>query len=151
MENNENVIPLNDKPADNGPTTVPQPTADVYFTANDNVIRDLLSDEVRYHSPPGYCINESPGQAIWMRRALLNWLREVCEHRNSEAEVLAHTAQLVDRFVHRTSTDKREYQLIGAACYLISSKLKETVPVSIERLVQYTDFSVTKQDLLVSP
>lgn len=150
MEDNENVIPLNDKPADNGPTTVPQPPLDVYFTGNENVISDLLFDEIRYHSFPGYCVNESLGQAIWMRRALLNWLREVCEHRNTEPEVLAHTAQLIDRFVRLNRTDKRDYQLVGSACFLISSKLKETIPVSVERMVQYTDFSVTKQDLLVS-
>uniref|UniRef100_A0A0V0JAT6 G1/S-specific cyclin-D2 n=1 Tax=Schistocephalus solidus TaxID=70667 RepID=A0A0V0JAT6_SCHSO len=154
MENDENVCSSHvhshekHKDAQNGPITVPLSAVDTYFTANENVIRDLLFDAVRYHSFPAYCVYEPPAHAIWMRRALLNWLREVCEHRNTEVEVLAHTAQLIDRFLQIMPTDKREYQLVGAACFLISSKLKETVPVSVERMVQYTDFSVTRQDLL---
>ncbi|VDD76932.1 unnamed protein product [Mesocestoides corti] len=144
----ENAQPIGDKTADEGPSSVPQPATDVYFSANETIIRDLLSDELRYHSPPAYCQNEPPAQAIWMRRALLNWLREVCDHRNTDAEVLAHAAQLIDRYLHVGNTDKRDYQLVGATCFLLASKLKETIPVLVERLVQYTDFSVTKEDIL---
>uniref|UniRef100_A0A5K3FMP4 Cyclin N-terminal domain-containing protein n=1 Tax=Mesocestoides corti TaxID=53468 RepID=A0A5K3FMP4_MESCO len=64
-------------------------------------------------------------------------LREVCDHRNTDAEVLAHAAQLIDRYLHVGNTDKRDYQLVGATCFLLA-----------KRLVQYTDFSVTKEDIL---
>ncbi|VDN11436.1 unnamed protein product [Dibothriocephalus latus] len=121
MENDENVCSSHvrsydkHKNAQEGPITVPLSAVDTYFTANENIIRDLLFDAVRYHSFPAYCVYEPPAHAIWMRRALLNWLREV--------------------FVY-------------FHCYFVVSKLKETVPVSVERMVQYTDFSVTRQDLL---
>ncbi|KAL5969838.1 G1/S-specific cyclin-D2 [Taenia solium] len=147
MENSRNERGLSEKSEDETPATVPQPIADVYFNGNENIVRDLLCDQLRYHTLPAFCHRESMGQAIWMRRTLINWLREVCEHRNTEPEVLAHTVQLIDRYVSLADTDKRDYQLVGAACFFISSKLKETIPVSVDQIVRYTDFSITKQEL----
>ncbi|VDM26059.1 unnamed protein product, partial [Hydatigera taeniaeformis] len=147
MENSRTERDLSEKSEDETPATVPQPIADAYFNGNESIIRDLLNDQLRYHAFPAFCHRESVGQAVWMRRTLINWLREVCEHRNTEPEVLAHTVQLIDRYVSLTDTDKRDYQLVGAACFFISSKLKETIPVSVDQIVRYTDFSITKQEL----
>lgn len=135
---------------DEPPLFVPQPLQDAFFCGDERIIEDLLYDQIRYHTPPGFCHQETISNAIWMRRTLINWLREVCEHRDTKTEVLAHTVQLIDRFVTMNKTDKREYQLIGAACFLISSKIKETYPVPVEHLVRYTDYSITKNELLVS-
>lgn len=60
-----------------GPVTVFQPKSDPCFTRNLRVIEDLLYDEKRYHSTPGYCSRQSSARTIWMRRTLFNWLREV--------------------------------------------------------------------------
>ncbi|KAF5395715.1 Cyclin domain protein [Paragonimus heterotremus] len=132
----------------NGPLTVSQPLYDPYFTANEKIIQDLLIDEKRYHSNPSYCIKQHIGVAKWMRRTLLNWLRDVCVHRQTDAGVLAQTAQLIDRFLHVVPTDRREYQLVGSTCFFIASKLKETVPVPLREMMQYTDFSVTQEDIV---
>nr|CDS33311.1 G1:S specific cyclin D1 [Hymenolepis microstoma] len=132
---------------DDSPQSVPQPERDAFFDSDDRIIEDLLNDQIRYRTLPAYCYGETVASAIYCRRTLLNWIREVCDHRNAPTEVLAHTIQLIDRFVSQTKTDKREYQLVGAACLLISTKLKETVPVSVEDLVRYSDFSITKEDI----
>ena len=149
MDDSHDKGQLSSKPEEDPPVSVPQPTSDVYFSRNEAIIHDLLVDQVRYHTFPAFCYKETMGQAIWMRRTLINWLREVCEHRETVPEVLAHAVQLIDRFVTHVKTDKRDYQLVGAACYLISSKIKDTVPVSVEDIVRYTDFSITKNDLQV--
>ncbi|KAM7542830.1 hypothetical protein Aperf_G00000012060 [Anoplocephala perfoliata] len=130
------------------PLSVQQPLQDAFFCGDERIIEDLLYDQIRYHTPPGFCHQETISNAIWMRRTLINWLREVCEHRDTKTEVLAHTVQLIDRFVAANKTDKREYQLVGAACFLISSKIKETYPVPVEHLVRYTDYSINKNELL---
>ncbi|CAL8090120.1 unnamed protein product [Calicophoron daubneyi] len=130
------------------PVTVPQPQYDRYFSANEKIIQDLLLDEKRYHSTPGYCIKQPIGLAKWMRRTLLNWLRDVCLFRGTDGGVLAHTAQLIDRYMHVAPTDRREYQLVGATCFFISSKLKETVPVSLRQVAKFTDYSATEDDIL---
>ncbi|VDO10753.1 unnamed protein product [Rodentolepis nana] len=132
---------------DDSPQSVPQPERDAFFDSDDRIIEDLLYDQIRYHTPPAYCYGETIASGIYCRRTLLNWIREVCDHRNAPTEVLAHTIQLIDRFLSQAKTDKREYQLVGAACLLISTKLKETVPVSVEDLVRYSDFSITKDEI----
>ncbi|CDS37322.1 G1:S specific cyclin D1 [Echinococcus multilocularis] len=147
MANSRAEHGLSEKSEEGTPATVPQPIADAYFNGNENIIQDLLHDQVRYHAFPAFCCREPMRQAVWMRRTLINWLREVCEHRNTEPEVLAHTVQLIDRYASLVETDKRDYQLVGAACFFISSKLKETIPVSVDQIVRYTDFSITKQEL----
>ncbi|CAH8466133.1 unnamed protein product [Dicrocoelium dendriticum] len=131
-----------------GPMTVPQPQYDPYFSANEKIVQDLLFDEKRYHSTPGYCVRQPLAVAKWMRRALLNWLRDVSIHRQTDAGVLAQSAQLIDRYLHVVLTDRREYQLVGATCYFISSKLKESVQVPLNEMVRYTDYSVTHDDIL---
>lgn len=60
-----------------GPLTVAQAKYDPFFTRNLRVIEDLLIDEKRYHSTPGFCVSQSPARTTWMRRSLLNWLRDV--------------------------------------------------------------------------
>lgn len=72
----EGVFEENDQ-SDGPPGAVPQPLYDPFFTANVKIIQDLLLDEKRYHSTPGYCIGQPSGVAKWMRRTLLNWLRDV--------------------------------------------------------------------------
>lgn len=130
------------------PITVSQPLFDPYFTRNERIIQDLLVDEHRYHSLPGLCSKQSLERAIWMRRALLNWLRDICIHRGTDGEVLAHTAQLVDRYMRVVSTDQQEYQLVGAACFFISSKLKEPVPIPLRVMAEYSAYSAAEQDIL---
>lgn len=135
---------------DDAPQSVCQFDRDMCFISDGRIIEDLLYDQIRYHTPPSYCHGETHSSGVFCRRTLLNWIREVCDHRGAPTEVLAHTILLIDRFMSHSKTDKREYQLVGASCLLISTKLKETVPVSVEDLVQYSDFSITKDDICVS-
>nr|CAH8872232.1 unnamed protein product [Trichobilharzia regenti] len=83
-----------------------------------------------------------------MRRSLLNWLRDICIHRGTDGEVLAHATQLIDRYMHIVPTEQDEYQLVGATCFFISSKLKETIPISLRKVTEYTANSLTEQDVL---
>ncbi|KAH8868753.1 G1/S-specific cyclin-D2 [Schistosoma japonicum] len=131
-----------------GPITVTQAKYDPFFTRNLRVIEDLLIDEKRYHSTPGFCVSQSLARTTWMRRSLLNWLRDICIHRGTDGEVLAHTAQLIDRYMHIVPTEQNEYQLVGATCFFISSKLKETVPIALRKVTEYTANSLTEQDVL---
>ncbi|KER21184.1 cyclin domain protein [Opisthorchis viverrini] len=129
-------------------STVPQPQFDPYFTANEKIIQDLLIDERRYHSTPAYCVKQPLAVAKWMRRALLTWVREICAYRRTDAGVLSQTAQLIDRYLHVVPIEKSQYQLVGAACFFISSKLKESTQVPLSEMVKFTDYSVQNVDIL---
>lgn len=56
----------------------------------------------------------------------------------------------VDRFLSVCEIKKAQLQLLGTACLLLASKLREPRPLSADVLVFYTDNSVTLDDLWVS-
>ena len=57
----------------------------------------------------------------------------------------------LDRFLARVqNVPKTRLQLVGTVCLLISSKFKETVPVSGEKLIYYTDNSISPEEVRVS-
>jgi len=74
---------------------------------------------------------------------------QVCEEQHQEEEVFPLSVNLLDRFLTSVQTKKSRLQLLGCVCLFISSKLLDTVPLTAEKLVMYTDFSITTSDLLV--
>ena len=55
----------------------------------------------------------------------------------------------VDRVLCLQRLAKSQLQLLGAVAMFIASKLKETVPLSAEKLILYTDNSITMDEILV--
>lgn len=55
----------------------------------------------------------------------------------------------LDRFLSVEATRKTRLQLLGATCMFLASKMKETVPLTAEKLCIYTDNSVLSGELLV--
>lgn len=56
----------------------------------------------------------------------------------------------LDRFLAVVPTRKCHLQLLGAVCMFLASKLKDTSPLTAEKLCIYTDNSIRPQELLVS-
>ncbi|XP_061108041.1 G1/S-specific cyclin-D2a isoform X2 [Conger conger] len=54
----------------------------------------------------------------------------------------------LDRFLAVVCTRKSNLQLLGAVCMFLASKLKETRPLTAEKLCIYTDNSIKPQELL---
>lgn len=73
----------------------------------------------------------------------------MCEEQHCEAEVFNLAMNYLDRFLSIVSINRNQLQLLGTSCMFIASKLKETIPLSSEKLINYTDNSITMQELLV--
>jgi len=63
--------------------------------------------------------------------------------------VFVLAASYVDRYLSVVPTLKSTLQLLGTACLLIASKLREAVPFTADKLVAYTDRSITAKQLMV--
>jgi len=63
--------------------------------------------------------------------------------------VFVLAASYVDRYLSVVPTPKSSLQLLGTACLLVASKLREAVPFTVDKLVAYTDHSVTTEQLMV--
>jgi len=75
---------------------------------------------------------------------------QVCEEQKCQDEVFPLSMNYVDRFLSICPIRKSQLQLLGTACLLLASKLRETSPLTAEVLVFYTDNSITLDDLWVS-
>nr|CAD7572594.1 unnamed protein product [Timema californicum] len=76
---------------------------------------------------------------------------QVCEEQKCQEEVFSLAANYLDRFLSVRTIKKTQLQLLGCACLLLSSKLREPRPLSAQLLVFYTDNSISTRDLWGEP
>ncbi|CAN9507319.1 unnamed protein product [Ophioblennius macclurei] len=115
---------------------------------NERVLRNMLRAEENYLPSPNYfkCVQKEIVPR--MRRTVATWMLEVCEEQKCEEEVFPLAMNYLDRFLSVEATSKSRLQLLGAACMFLASKMKETVPLTAEKLCIYTDHSVLPAELL---
>lgn len=83
-----------------------------------------------------------------MRKVVASWMLEVCEDQRCENAVFPMAMNYFDRFLSLTNVQKKHLQLLGGVCLLMASKFRQTRSISVDNIVDYTDFSVTREDIL---
>uniref|UniRef100_A0A3B4XGC6 Cyclin D2 n=1 Tax=Seriola lalandi dorsalis TaxID=1841481 RepID=A0A3B4XGC6_SERLL len=130
--------------------TIIRARPDPNLLCDDRVLQSLLTIEERFLPQYSYFKGVQKDIQPFMRRMVATWMLEVCEEQKCEEEVFPLAMNYLDRFLAVVPTKKCNLQLLGAVCMFLASKLKETRPLTAEKLCIYTDNSIRPQELLVS-
>ncbi|XP_044137221.1 G1/S-specific cyclin-D2 isoform X2 [Bufo gargarizans] len=128
--------------------TVRRAQTDPTLLFDDRVLQNLLTVEERYLPQCSYFKCVQKDIQPFMRKMVATWMLEVCEEQKCEEEVFPLAMNYLDRFLAVIPTRKCHLQLLGAVCMFLASKLKETIPLTAEKLCIYTDNSIKPQELL---
>ena len=85
-----------------------------------------------------------------MRKIVTEWMMELTAQEKCHPEVLALSINYMDRMLSRVAIQKNQFQLLASVCIFLASKFKESEPISAEKLVVMTDFSISIDLILVS-
>ncbi|XP_005491716.1 G1/S-specific cyclin-D1 [Zonotrichia leucophrys gambelii] len=115
---------------------------------NDRVLQTMLKAEETCSPSVSYfkCVQKEI--LPYMRKIVATWMLEVCEEQKCEEEVFPLAMNYLDRFLSFEPLKKSRLQLLGATCMFVASKMKETIPLTAEKLCIYTDNSIRPDELL---
>merc|ERR1712117_935773 len=119
---------------------------DPVLVGDKRVLENILSKEEEFHITD-YCANKDSKIAPHMRKIVTDWMSEVCEDQQCKPEVFFLSINYLDRFLSRVNIQKEQFQLCASVCLLLASKFSQVVPISTDKIVIYTDSSVTAQEL----
>merc|ERR1719192_3213484 len=73
---------------------------------------------------------------------------DVCQEEQCQPEVLCLAVGCLDRFLDIVNIKKSQLQLLGCACLLVAWKVREHTKISAQKIIKYTNFNVTLEELL---
>ncbi|XP_028028459.1 G1/S-specific cyclin-D3-like [Bombyx mandarina] len=132
-----------------GAPRLPQAAAPDPVLLRRRVLDNLLRTEERYAVTANYFGTVQTEITPHMRRLVAEWMLEVCEDRGCQEEVFPLAISFLDRFLSICAVGKSQVQLLGTACLLLASKLREpgSCALPADLLVFYTANSITLTDL----
>ncbi|XP_072941467.1 G1/S-specific cyclin-D3 [Epargyreus clarus] len=131
------------------PSPAPRVAASDPVLLRRRVLDNLLRTEERYAVTANYFGTVQTEVTPHMRRIVAEWMLEVCEDQSCQEEVFPLAMSYLDRFLSLCTVSKSQLQLLGTACLLLASKLREPSSRGLpaELLVFYTANSITLTDL----
>jgi len=112
-----------------------------------DIYRHLQRSEATCMPQPNYMERQVHVNAK-MRAVLVDWLVDVHKKYKLHQETLFLAIGLVDRFLEKRSTAKRNLQLVGVTALLIAAKFEELYPPQINDFVYVTDKAYTKEEVI---
>ncbi len=125
-------------------------TEDAVLLEDPRVLTNMIERQETAEQPRGYFETVQTEIKPHMRKIVSDWMLEVCEEQQCQADVFPLAVDYMDRFLSKVNIKKSQFQLLGATCLFLASKFKETSPLPAENLVIFTDHSITTYELTVS-
>jgi cyclin B len=98
--------------------------------------------------PQSDYMSRQPHVNAKMRDILADWLVDVHKKYKLRPETLFLAISLVDHFLEKRVTPRRQLQLIGVTALLVASKFEEIYPPEIKDFVYITDKAYTREDVI---
>ncbi|XP_015782854.1 G1/S-specific cyclin-D2 [Tetranychus urticae] len=114
---------------------------------DERVLQNLLLTQNRYVIKTSYFKCLQTDLDVYMRELVANWMLEVCEEERCEKDVFPLAMNIMDRFLSQVRIRKSQLQLLGAVSLFLSSKVKQIEPLRVNRLILYSDYSITRDQL----
>lgn len=127
---------------------LPKAYEDPALLWDNRVLTNLQEAEGSYLPNPNYFEDVQMDIEEWMRNKITGWMLDVCVEQDCEGDVFLTSVNYLDRFLSVVSVDRTQLQLLSTATLFLASKLKDTRPLPAEILIQYTDCSITYQELI---
>lgn len=112
-----------------------------------DIYRHLQKEEANLLPLPAY-MDRQPQVNAKMRSVLVDWLVDVHKKYKLTPETLFLAIGIVDRFLEKRATAKRNLQLVGVTALLIAAKFEELYPPQINDFVYVTDKAYTKDEVI---
>lgn len=108
---------------------------------------EVLSKEEGERLPGDYLRRQEEVKPS-MRRTVAEWMMEVSEEEGAMPEVFCLAVNCLDRFLDVVEIKKSQLQLLACACLLVAWKVREHTKISAQKIIKYTNFNVTIEELL---
>lgn len=118
---------------------------------SERVLRTLIRRETRLSITTGKNYFSSGIQTELkphMRKELVTWMLEICEEEQCQPQVFCLAINYLDRFLAVCNIRRSQLQLLGAVCLLVSYKVREHSSITAAKLIEFTDYNVSLDDLL---
>ena len=125
------------------------PTSNLRIVRDDRVLENVMGYETATTSSD-YFETVQTEIKPHMRKIVCEWMLEICEEQGCQSEVFALAVDYLDRALSRVNVRKSQFQLLASVCIFVASKFKETAPMMADKLVVYSDFSITTSEITVS-
>ena len=101
----------------------------------------------RAHRPDPNYLSEQTGIDEEVRAIVVMWIIHVCKLSSCKNEISFLATNLLDRYLSQVLVNRRQIQLVAAACIFIASKFEEKSHLSGDKLVEFAAKSFTNNDL----
>ncbi|KAE8980697.1 hypothetical protein PR003_g23252 [Phytophthora rubi] len=112
-----------------------------------SIYENLRAREHRYHVTEDIFAKQQSVEPK-MRAVLVDWLVEVHQRFELEAQTLFLTVNYIDRYLAQVPVKSQRFQLVGVAALLIASKFEEIYPCDMDDLLYICERSYSKADLV---
>ena len=117
---------------------------DEYF---EEIIEEIKSKEENYLPDYNYMLNQTDIN-YKMRAILIDWLIDVHLKYKLLPQTMYITVNLIDRYLSKNETNRKQLQLVGVAAIFIATKYEEIYPPALKDFVYITDKAYVKKDVL---